>query len=320
MKTTIYKFNSKKSFFVFFLIISLVSLTGCKPHPPQISIVFESELSTTVPDVLSVYVNKPEKWSQDSLYKKFKMLKLESTGKIQENDLGYIYITKSFFFQLSPKTGAEMFMDSSRFMVEVPGQFPLMDDKSIITLATRYIGENLGIKPTEIKYIKIQHLHNAVQESGGKVMETIDESIGVFKRNIDGIDIVGYGGFIRIHFDNRGYVTGYQKEWRNWKLYKQELKVIPYSRAKEEFMRIMKAQLIKGGMVKVTGVNFGYFERGFFEKQTYLQPAYVFKTVFLNKETKKSTAARLVVIPAIEQPLEPLVVDTDLSSQDENRP
>jgi regulatory protein YycI of two-component signal transduction system YycFG len=205
-------------------------------------------------------------------------------------------------------------------MVERPGKSPALDEKKVLDIANRFLRENIGLKPEEFNYVKTQYLHNAVQGPDGKPVETIDEAIAVFGRTIDKIEIVGYGGFVKVHFDNEGKVTGYQKEWRNWQPHKKSQRIKPYAAAKEEFMKLMQTRLKSGGYARVNSVTFGYFERGFLEEQKYLQPAYVFNTVYYDKETNQSVAARLEVIPAISELLEPLIVDQDLSSRDDKRP
>ncbi len=303
-----------------FLFI-LMLVIGCKPTPGEEGkIEFKAEFKEKVPEALNIYIHKPQKWSDDSLYEKFRKMNIDDKGKMEKNEMGYVYNAGSHFILISPETGAEMYADSARFMVEEPGKYPKMDEKSVMKLADRYIQETLKINPENTRYLKTQYLHNAIQKLGGEPEVTVDESIALYARNINGIKIIGDGGFIRLHLDNTGYVTGYQKSWRNWQLHKKDYKIKPYEKAKEEYMKIMQSRLKKGNLARVTNIRFGYYERGLLEEQKYLQPAYVFTTKFYDRESKQSTAAVMEVIPAIDNLFEPIVVDEDLSKEDDKRP
>ncbi len=300
-------------------IVIALALSGCPKEQPKLDVVFKSELQGTVPQELDVYVHSPEALDRAAFNKKLAMLNLKSVGNFEETKFGIVFRTKTHAVLVSPATGAEMYIDSARFMVERPGKFPALEEKKVQELANRYVRDTMGMQPEEIKFVKTQYLHNAVQGPDGKPVETIDEAIAIFGRMLDKVEIVGYGGFVKIHFDNEGRVSGYQKEWRNWKPFKKGQRIKQYAEAKEDFMTLMQTRLKNGGYARVSSVTFGYFERGFLEEQKYLQPAYVFNTVYYDKETNQSVAARLEVIPAISELLEPLIVDQDLSSRDDRR-
>jgi hypothetical protein len=306
----------------FSTIVIALTLTGCqqKKEEPKLDVEFKSELRGVVPQELDVYVHSPIAFDKVAFNKKLAMLNLKSKGKLEETKFGFVFRTGSHSVLVSPTTGAEMYVDSSRYMVERPGKLPALDEKRSLDLANRFMLENIGMNPEEFNHVKTQYLHNAVQGPDGKAVETIDEAIAVFGRTINKTEIVGYGGFVKVHLDNAGKVSGYQKEWRNWQLLKKSQRIMPYAAAKEEFMKLMQSRLLNGGYARVSDVAFGYFERGFLEEQKYLQPAYVFNTVYYDKTTNESVAARLEVIPAISELLEPLIVDQDLSSRDDKKP
>jgi hypothetical protein len=300
---------------IFILII--IFIFGCEPKPGE-QIVFEADLKVKIPEVMTVYEFAPVPFEQNFIADRKDQLDLPKDGKVGIDDMGLYYNYQSRMLFISPKTGSEMYIDSIKFMIAEPGKIPPLSREKVTDISKQYVEKMLKIDLKSAPFEKIRLLHNAVQgPDDTQPIETIDESIAQYSRKIGEFDVVGYGGFIRIHIDNEGTVTGFQKVWRNWKAYKDKVKVKPYAEAKQEFTKRVMARLKKEGFAKVVNVSFGYFTRGFLQEQKYLQPAYVFDTAYYDTERKSTVARRLEVIAAGYDLPEPLEIEKDYSKMDD---
>jgi hypothetical protein len=84
-----------------------------------------------------------------------------------------------------------------------------------------------------------------------------------------------------INVDPEGEVVGLRSVWRPTLQREGKVKIIPVSQAVEAFEKLVSG--VKGELT-VTTANFGYFEQGEVDRQTYLEPAYVFIYVVQNGE------------------------------------
>lgn len=299
-----------------FLVLTFFYI-GCERKPKE-RIIFEADLKVKIPETMTIYKFHPVPPEEKFIDSRKDQLNLAGGGRFEVNDHGLFYKYKSHLLFISPRTGSEMYIDSSKFMVEEPGKLRALNREKAIDLSKRYVETILKLDLKSAIYQNIKLLHNAIQgPNDSKPIETIDESIAQFSRKVNQFDVVGYGGFIHIHIDNAGTITGFQKVWREWEPFKEGIKIKPYERAKQEFLKLATTRFRENGFAKVVNVQFGYFERGFLEEQQFLQPAYVFDTAYFDKERKSSVARRLEIIAAGSELPEPIEIEKDYSKMDD---
>jgi len=213
--------------------------------------------------------------------------------------------------------GAEFFGRLNRMFMEEPGRLEPIADQEAIASAVRWLQQFEDIDIKQIGNPVVRRLMNQDfdVEKGEPGKPTADEAIVEFDRILiglskDPIPTVGHGGFLRVHMNNAGEVSGHHWTFSPLGQALEPAEVKPFEQVKEEFERQLLADLGRS-LADVTRIEFGYYERPEGFKQQFLQPAFVFTVELLDPETGEVTAKRLVPVPATRSLLEPLDDEDD---------
>jgi hypothetical protein len=210
---------------------------------------------------------------------------------------------------LRDRMGTEFFGNTARMMAETPGEADPIPDAAAIKAAETFFSKTNPVMFKEAVLDRVRHLMNQVGdiESGRVLPPTQDETIVVFKRQIQGIDVLGpLGDGAAIHVDNFGHVTGLKRTWRNVVIVEEKVPILPWENVRTAFLHRMDDEMDPKREAIVKEIRFGYFSRPEGQPQEYMQPAFLFDVVFPDPETRKAEAARHIVLPAVQSLREPL--------------
>jgi hypothetical protein len=123
--------------------------------------------------------------------------------------------------------------------------------------------------------LRVQRLRVAHAERGGRHhQERVIGARAIFRRRLDGLPVEGPGGKTIVYLDHARELTGIDHLWRE---IEQVHEPVTALRPVEEALQEVQRRYGSGeGRVTVAGLELGYFELGWQEEQSYLQPAYVF--------------------------------------------
>jgi hypothetical protein len=139
-------------------------------------------------------------------------------------------------------------------------------------------------------------LRSGVSDLKGKNRsERLIDAGVIYRRLVDETPVDGPGGYAMVNIDPEGEVVGMRSVWRQALRREAKVKIIPAGQAQETFERLVSRV---EGELTVTTANFGYFEQGELDRQSYLEPAYVFIYVAQNGEVAHKS---IEVIPAGQQ-------------------
>lgn len=224
--------------------------------------------------------------------------------------------------------GAEFFGLVNKMFKEEPGKHPPLPEADAVEAALKWVDRFEGIDRRQLGNPVVRRLMNQAfdVEKQQLAEPTADEVIVEFDRVIVGlpeqkepIPVIGHGGFVRVHMNNLGEVSGHHWNWARLGDITKLEEVIPFQSVLPEFERLLLSDLGRS-VAEVRKIEFGFYERPEGFKQDFLQPAYLFTVEILDPETEQVTAKRLIPIPATPSLQEPLddeiAAETPGSSED----
>jgi hypothetical protein len=220
------------------------------------------------------------------------------TGKMRDflsSDEWTSYQEGRFRVSVHRKSGALRYVNRDKFGVEPKNDFKLSDKESE-RVAKEFL-ERSKVHPTkQLQLHKVTHLRSAVSDIKGKdkVERVLDAGV-IYRRVVDETPVEGPGGFAMVHVDPEKDVIGMRSVWRPTSQREARVKIMPVDQAVEAFEKLLSG--VKGD-VTVRRASFGYFEQSESDKQSYLEPAYVFLYVVQNGEVAHKS---IEVIAAGEQ-------------------
>jgi len=102
-----------------------------------------------------------------------------------------------------------------------------------------------------------------------------------YRRILEGYEVVGPGGKLKIFHDMNGDVAGYLRVWRKLSPEKEMQPLIPIRQAVGRFQEnpLGRSLLSDVKKVEVTEIRIAYLEHGITVSQHYLQPIYFFSCI-----------------------------------------
>ncbi|AEA47773.1 hypothetical protein [Archaeoglobus veneficus] len=185
----------------------------------------------------------------------------------------------NYHLEVNTKSGRIAYTDVSRWMVgnnvDKPSNLP--SDKEAIKIARNYLSEK-GLMPTDAILRDVTHPRVVAMDREGNVIGVGFEDVKVsFTRKINGLPVVGAGSKLDVEVGGNGDVINVYKVWRNYRPYK-EYSIITPEQALEKLKEIGIFTGIKSvDKAVINKVYLGYYTKSASEKQTYLQPVYVFE-------------------------------------------
>lgn len=248
---------------------------------------YASKLPTQVPTSLAVYrLSSPQAGTTQvaTMSQRFGL-----TGKMRDfitSDEWTSYQEGRFRVSVHRKSGALRYINRDKYGIEPKSDFKLSDKESE-RLAREFL-DRIKVHPTkDVKLHKVTHLRSGVSDINGKnkVEKLLDAGV-IYRRLVDDTPVEGPGGFAMVHVDPEKEVIGMRSVWRQTMQRETKVKIIPVDQAVETFEKLIANVR---GEVTVRTATFGYFEQSESDKQSYLEPAYVFVYVVKNGEvTHKS--------------------------------
>jgi hypothetical protein len=246
------------------------------------AIKYATKLPTQVPASLSVYrLASPESRTNQvaTMSQRFGL-----TGKMRDfitSDDWTSYQEGRFRVSVHRKSGALRYINRDKFGIEPRNEFKLSDTESE-RLAKEFLDRTKVHPAKDLRLHKVTHLRSGVSDIEGKdkVEKLLDAGV-IYRRHVDDTPVEGPGGFAMVHVDPEREVIGMRSVWRPTSQREAKVKIIPVDQAVATFERLISD--VRGD-VTVTTANFGYFEQSESDKQSYLEPAYVFVYVVQNAE------------------------------------
>jgi hypothetical protein len=246
------------------------------------AIKYAAKLPTQIPSSLTVYrLATPQSTTSQvaDLSKRFGL-----SGKMREfitSDEWTSYGEGRFRISVHRNSGALRYINRDKYGIETEKDFKL-SSKETERIAQGFLGRTKLYPANQSRLLKITHLRSGVADADGKnKKERLIDAGVIYRRLVDDVLVDGPGGYAMVNVDPEGEVVGLRSVWRPTAGREGKVKVIPVNQAVETFEKLVsKVQ----GDVTVTTANFGYFEQSEMDRQTYLEPAYVFIYVVQNGE------------------------------------
>lgn len=243
---------------------------------------YAAKLPTQIPSSLNVYrlATSQSGTSQVAdLSKRFGL-----SGKMRDfitSDDWTSYSEGRFRISVHRNSGAVRYFNRDKYGIETDKDFKL-SQKETEKIAQGFLGGTRIYPAQQTRLLKVTHLRSGTADIKGKnkTERLIDAGV-IYRRLVDDIPAAGPGGYAMVNVDADGEVVGMRSVWRQTAGREAKVKIIPVDEAVEAFEKLIsKVQ----GDVTVTTANFGYFEQSEMDKQSYLEPAYVFIYVVQNGE------------------------------------
>jgi len=243
---------------------------------------YAAKLPSQVPPSLTVYRLAPPQSTTSQVAAMSQRFGL--SGKMREfimSEDWTSYHEGRFRVSVHRKSGALRYINRDKYGIEPESDFKL-SPKETKRIAQEFLGR-IKIYPAKQAHLhKITHLRSGVSDiKGKKRTERLIDAGVIYRRLVDETPVEGPGGYAMVNIDSEGEVVGMRSVWRQTFRREAKVKILPVSQALETFERLVSKV---EGELTVTTANFGYFEQSDFDRQSYLEPAYVFIYVVQNGE------------------------------------
>ncbi len=174
--------------------------------------------------------------------------------------------------KLFARSGGWQYRHTARWQVDDGRGHLVIEDEEATRLAMDALGRHA--LPTGLERMRVQRLHVAHAEQGGKNHE--ERIIGVrvpFHRILDGLPVEGAGGRTVVYLDHERGLTGIDHLWHE--IERVHAPVLGLRPVEEALAEVRRRYGGGEGHIEVTDIRLAYFELGWDEDQDYLQPAYV---------------------------------------------
>ena len=144
-------------------------------------------------------------------------------------------------------------------------------------------------EPLDLKSISVEAAVKLADEQQGQTFNAVDPNLKAF---------MARGGKLIVYLDHKAELTGFDRIWRSISGVRAPVKALRDPKlAEEDLLRYWKGH--DADRIEVHGIRFGYFELGYNEKQTVLQPAYVSIVTLVSGDAKQPIRMKTVhVTPA----------------------
>ena len=246
------------------------------------AIKYAAKLPGQVPSSLTVYRLAPPQSTTTQVAVMSQRFGL--TGKMREfitSEDWTSYQEGRFRVSVHRNSGALRYINRDKYGIEPREDFKISSKRSE-KIAQDFLGRTKVYPPKEARLHKITYLRSAVSDLKGKekIERVIDAGV-IYRRFVDETPVEGPGGYAMVNIDPDGEVVGMRSVWRRTAARETKVKIIPVDQAREAFEKLISD--VKGD-VTVKTASFGYFEQSEMDRQSYLEPAYVFIYVVQNGE------------------------------------
>lgn len=233
------------------------------------------------------------------------------SGTLTENARGIGYsVASGWDLKLFRQSGGWQYRHATRWQADDGKSNLRIGDEQLAELAfdglRRYA---LPVEPA-VELLRVQRLHVArCQQDGKDHEERIVGARIICRRMLDGIPVEGIGGRTTVYVDHERELTGIDHLWRDIEaVHEQVTRLRPVEAAIAEVRRRYGTG---DGRIEILDIRLGYFERGWTDRQEYLQPAYVVSVRLVSPDAGVRmnavvpVAAAMNAVGPIEPPLPP---------------
>jgi len=237
-----------------------------------------------------------------SLAQQFGLAGTPDKGRLTEQAATLTYAEGPLQVTLHRASGGVRFQDLQRWQVDDGSAHIDIPDVEAIAIAKRQVKKLALAPPDEIQVLKVTRLRVGTAEASGKKAEERIIDVGVaFQRLVGGIPVDGPGGKLIVYLDHEGQVTGVDRLWRTIKRASKPIAVQPPEFAERDLVKYWgKAGTDGAGRIEVREVRFGYFEQGWNEVQTVLQPAYVLPLTLISGDERVAMKSVHVIAASVK--------------------
>lgn len=243
---------------------------------------YAAELPSQIPPSLTVYRLAAPQCTTAQVAASSKRFGL--SGKMRQfiiSDDWTSYDEGRYRVSVHRNSGALRYINRDKYGTETEREFKLRP-REVEKIAEDFLGRTRVVPPKQARLHKITYLRSGVSDVKGKrKTEKILDAGVIYRRLVDETQVEGPGGFAMVHIEPEGEVVGLRSIWRPTFKREARVKIIPVSQVLESFEKQASGFY---GDTTVTSASFGYFEQGESDRQTYLEPAYVFIYMVQNDE------------------------------------
>jgi hypothetical protein len=251
---------------------------------------FAKKLPDTVPSELAIYSTERVHYGQKAVRAMTRKLKLPERPALPEAlphvraKLEFRYVDnwtigsrEGFTIAINRLSGAMRFRDEVRHGRELDATFKIREPR-LVEVARKYVDKTKLLKqpPRELKASKITYLRTQGASLDGEVApEQILDAGVVFTRDIEGVPVVGFGGYLMVNIAHDESVVAATKVWRHRDKKIGKEKVLQPDYAVKQLQKRLTTRGLKE-RVNVLKADFCYFEANDNTSQRYLEPTYAF--------------------------------------------
>ncbi|HEY3414944.1 MAG TPA: hypothetical protein VGM51_18070 [Armatimonadota bacterium] len=233
-----------------------------------------------------------------------------SSGTAKATPRGLSFSDGRYLLALDP-AGSELFSDTTRMLLEAPGQDPPQSDTAVLEIALGWLTKH-GVPSGELGAPVVRRLMHQVSDTigGTPLRPTSDEAIVEYPRIVRtatgaAIPAVGEGAFFQVHIDNLGQITGHHLLRRQTGKLLQTVDPRPITLIQDEFLRYLTSEL-GTSLAMVTDICYGLYFRPEGIQQAFAQPVLLYDVDIEDPVTGEVTAHRQIPVPAGQDLMEPL--------------
>ena len=203
----------------------------------------------------------------------------DEAGAAQQKSLKAAF-GKAAHFETDKVSGGVFSADKDRLWAQPPksvGEIQSPDEERSRKTAERFLREIKGLPEGQktIQRVSVDTMERKDKE-GVRQSRTVGVNV-TYRRLLQGREVVGPGGKLKVFLDAKGEPAGYLRVWRRLKPEQAE-RLISFQEALERFKKDPLGRVLLSGVekVEVTDIRPAYLEHGVGVAQKYVQPIYLF--------------------------------------------
>jgi len=207
----------------------------------------------------------------------------DEVGQTQREALK-TFLGKGSHFELQEASGGVFAGDMTRMWAKSPNftdEIKDPDEKHILMTTENFLAKIKG-QPGEQQTVRRVSVDTMELMNKSGERRSLPMGINVtYRRLLEGYEVVGPGGKLKIFHDTNGDVVGYLRVWRKLSPEKEAQPLIPIRQAADRFKEnpLGRSLLSDVKKVEVTEIRIAYLEHGITVSQHYLQPIYLFSCI-----------------------------------------
>lgn len=217
------------------------------------------------------------------------------------------FFGKSAYFEVEEVSGGVFCADLSRLWAKAPrpgDKVPTLRDRSLRATVQEFLTAIRGIPEEKTTVSTSTDRMEFVDPRGTRQSLPLSYNL-TYRRLLEGYEVVGPGGKIKVFLDLGGQVAGYLRVWRKLAPVGEQALISVYEAA-ERFKTDPLGTVLLADVkrVVVSELRLAYLARGMADPQHYLQPIFLFTCTAYTQKGEQTQYVRYM--EALSQPPEPL--------------